>query len=122
MKDVVIYDFKSTSFLSTKEYPPDYHLDQVLIYCAATGSKYWSLVYIAKNNMESLQHYGSFDATSEGRVRVLFDKCQDVYQKFLNWKQHGGDIPFQKCGCYFCQNEKLNTVTLPQFVITEVPG
>ena len=111
-----VYDFKSTANISyNNKKPNDYHIPQILIYCKALNAKGASLVYIDKRNLEIRQFNIDYDAKAEQIIIETFQKCEEVYEKLKDWD--GVKIPFPKCGCWGCMEEKLNKIEVPRITV-----
>lgn len=99
-----LYDFKSTSNITyCWDHPSEMHKDQLIVYMAGLGITTGYIVYIDKRNLTTRQHLVEFD---QERLYQLFKKANKVYRALKVWKENGKkEIPFEKCGCFFCENE-----------------
>lgn len=103
-----VFDFKTRSSWYKFNPPNDAHITQLAIYMAALNADYGQIVYISKKNLEVKTYpedgYWWFD---EDRIEEAVDKCLDI----AAWVQEDGfpesleDIPFEKCGCFVCDQE-----------------
>jgi hypothetical protein len=110
-----IYDFKSERSVSylprdekTKEHiARDFHEAQMQLYTHArfldpkkpvSGPQTY-LLYIDKNDLSVVQIQVKYDGT---KVSAILEKYKRVYEG-LGAKE----CPFEPCGCWFCEQEKL---------------
>jgi hypothetical protein len=100
------YDFKSTANIKfNSKKVADHHRDQLLVYMAGLGAKEGAIVYIDKRDLSPKQFIIQSD---QQRIKDIFAKITRVYEAELAWKKSKDKkIPFEKCGCYFCTEEKL---------------
>ena len=95
--------------------PIDRHLDQLHIYMQGLGVEQGKLVYVSKNDLSDIREWPCPDADSsaiqfdESRYEQLVTKAKRIRNQI--W-MHGiatseAEIPLEKCGCYFCQEESL---------------
>lgn len=114
----VIYDYKTRAGLSYKFNPPkESHVDQIQLYMAATGARRAQLVYISRKDLSETYRWPADDEDEERefilydpeRVSYLLDRAKDIRDAV---QEHGiaeapEEIPFEKCGCWFCETETL---------------
>lgn len=106
--------------------PVDRHLDQLHLYMRGLSVEQGRLVYVSKNDVGDIRQWPPSD---EDQPHVAFD--QDRYDQFVTkakrirdaiWADGiattPADIPFQDCGCYFCQEEDLAFPETPAPVTT----
>ncbi|MFB6187581.1 MAG: PD-(D/E)XK nuclease family protein [Halobacteriaceae archaeon] len=113
-----IYDFKTRSDYSNKEQefifldpPVGRHINQLHVYMYCLGIHEAQVVYISKSNL-SVETYPNdraleFDPDRFGR---LVDKAREIK---YHVEQEGiprdeRDVPFEKCGCFVCDQEQLD--------------
>jgi len=95
--------------------PVDRHLDQLHIYMQGLGVERGKLVYVSKNDLSDIREWPRSDADSsviqfdESRYERLVTKAKRIRNQI--WT-HGiatteAEIPIERCGCYFCQEESL---------------
>lgn len=96
--------------------PVDRHLDQLHVYMEGLGVDRGKLVYVSKNDLGDIREWP--DATADDDA-IAFDA--DRYERVVAKARRVRDevwangiatapteIPFPKCGCYFCQQETLD--------------
>ena len=106
-----VYDFKTRASWYNFDPPTQRHLDQMYVYMAALDAEYGQVVYLSKGDLEvrTWPEDGFFEF-SEERFNELIAKARRIA---LVLEEQGiadsvEDIPFDRCGCYFCQEEVLN--------------
>jgi hypothetical protein len=106
----VVYDFKTRSSWYNFDPPNDRHVDQLHVYMAALGARHGQVVYISKSDMEVRtwpeDRWFDFD---HDRWADVVDRAETIRDAIC---EHGipddpEDIPFEPCGCYFCDEETL---------------
>lgn len=105
-----IYDFKSRNGWYRFDPPKDRHLDQMHVYMAATGAEYGQVVYVNKGDLEirTWPEDGFFEFDPD-RFEAIVAKARRIRGAI----QSGGiasseaQIPFDRCGCFLCDNETL---------------
>lgn len=110
LENDAIHDFKTKSGWYKFNPPTQRHLDQILIYMEMSDVRKGQVVYISKKDM-SIRTYpenGYFEY-DEQRVHELKSKCAKVAEKIVRqgYPSKKVEIPFDKCGCYFCKQEEL---------------
>lgn len=108
----VCYDFKSRNGWYNFDPPTQRHLDQMYIYMAALGAREGQVVYISKADPTDLRPYpdgGTFEYDGE-RVAELVTKAKEIRDEILRngIATSADEIPFEKCGCWVCDNENLS--------------
>lgn len=116
MENDAIYDFKTRSGWYSFSPPKQRHLDQILIYMEMSDVRKGQVVYISKKDM-SIRTYpedGFFEYDKQ-RTHELKMKCAKIAEKIVQrgYPQSRHDIPFDKCGCFFCNQETLTFDHLP---------
>ncbi len=105
-----IYDFKTRNGWYRFDPPKERHLDQIHIYMAATGATHGQLVYVSRSDLEvrtwPVNGFFEFDAERFDRLVDRAGRIRDAVDA------HGiaatpEEIPFDRCGCYLCDNESL---------------
>ena len=104
------YDFKTTANIKyNADGIKDYHKDQLLVYMAGIKAKNGAIVYIDKRDLSPKQFTVAVD---NKRINDLFAKINKVYKAYKDWVSNKiTEMPFEKCGCYFCKSEKLKSIT-----------
>jgi len=107
----VVYDFKTRASWYNFDPPTQRHLDQIYVYMAALDAEYGQVVYLSKGDLEirTWPEDGFFEFDQE-RFDDLVAKAQRIRDAV---EEHGvaqavREVPFQRCGCYFCDNELLD--------------
>ena len=107
--DSICYDFKSTANIKfNSDGVKEYHKDQLLVYMGGIKAKKGILVYIDKRDLATRQ----FEVLPDNeRIKSIFAKADKVYEAYEKYiKSKDKKIPFEKCGCYFCKDEKLKVI------------
>ena len=106
-----VYDFKTRGSWYNFDPPVQRHLDQLYVYMAALDAEYGQVVYLSKGDLEvrTWPEDGFFEFSDE-RFDELVARAQRIA---LVIEEQGiadsvEDIPFDRCGCYFCQEEVLD--------------
>jgi hypothetical protein len=106
-----VYDFKTRASWYNFDPPTQRHLDQMYVYMAALDAEYGQVVYLSKSDLEvrTWPEDGFFEF-SEERFDFLVAKARRIA---LVIEEQGiadsvEDVPFDRCGCYFCQEEELD--------------
>jgi len=106
-----VYDFKTRASWYNFDPPTQRHLDQMYVYMAALDAEYGQVVYLSKSDLEvrTWPEDGFFEF-SEERFDELVAKARRIA---LVIEEQGiadsvEDVPFDRCGCYFCQEEELD--------------
>lgn len=106
-KNDFVIDIKSIKDLYYVKFEPmPAHVFQINIYMAMAKSTMGELFYIQKNDLQTKSHFLKFD---KKLLSETFEKIKLVYEAlriFDNGKNMV--IPFDKCDCYACRNEKLH--------------
>lgn len=105
----ICYDFKSTANIKfNSDGVKDYHKDQLLVYMAGIKAKKGIIVYIDKRDLSARQ----FEVLPDDeKIKSIFAKVSRVYDAYAKYKKSKDKkIPFEKCGCYFCKDEKLKVI------------
>lgn len=119
-----IHDFKTKSTFYFHDPPIHYHGDQVTLYMAMSGAREAKIVYLSKKNFyderdEIDEPYrittwpeeeDSFIQFDPMRVNDLTEKAKEVGRPIERDGLPSGpeDIPFEKCGCWVCEQEQLD--------------
>lgn len=95
--------------------PVERHIDQLQIYMRGMDVNRGELVYISKNDMGDIREWPNSNMDLEhikfdkGRYSQLVQKATAVRDQV--WTDgiasNPNEIPFDKCGCYFCNEESL---------------
>jgi len=106
-----VYDFKTRASWYNFDPPTQRHLDQMYVYMAALDAEFGQVVYLSKGDLEvrTWPEDGFFEF-SEERFNELVAKARRIA---LVIEEQGiadsvEDIPFDRCGCYFCREEVLD--------------
>lgn len=108
--DDVVVDWKSRGSFYRFSPPSDRHLNQLTLYQAALGKPEARIVYISKKDLEVRpwpeNDTHSFDAE---RFDTLIEKAKRIQAEIdeNGIAESEDEIPFEKCGCYICDNEEL---------------
>lgn len=106
-KNDFVIDIKSIANLYYVKFDPmKPHISQINIYMSMAKSEKAEILYIQKKNLETLTHTIKFD---QALLNNTFEKIKLVYNalKLFDNGNNAG-IPFDKCDCYSCREEKLN--------------
>lgn len=108
----VVYDFKSRSGWYKHNPPTQRHLDQLYIYMAALRAREGRVVYINKSDPADQRPYpeaGTFEYDAS-RVAELVAKAQEIRDEIIRngLPASADEVPFEKCGCWVCDNENLD--------------
>jgi hypothetical protein len=107
---LAVYDFKTRNGWYNFDPPTQRHLDQLYVYMAGVGVGRGQLVYLSKSDLEVRtwpeDDFVDFD---QERFDELLAKAQRIrdYIRDEGYPDSPADIPFERCGCYFCENETL---------------
>jgi hypothetical protein len=118
-----VYDFKTQASI----YPKDYHADQIQLYLHGLAEEEFSgdltgeVVYIKKSDLTVEQAPNGPVEYDPDRVDELLDRAIKVRDAIIDLMERyersynelifaidEDDIPFEKCGCFFCENEEVN--------------
>lgn len=102
-----VIDLKSINGFNWVEGSPmKSHTIQLMVYMKALGISEGKIVYVDKNTLKTLSHDVKID---EDELKEVYAKIERVYQALKKWDSEGkfNKIPFDKCGCFFCRQEKL---------------
>lgn len=101
--------------------PRDKHIDQLHVYMKGKGVEKGELLYLDAReflnykNVVTVSHKIEFDDDRWAEILSRISKVLKEVRKYdLGQKEESKfsldaeDIPFEKCGCYFCKNESLN--------------
>jgi len=121
-KERVVYDYKTQKSI----YPKDYHQDQLQLYMHSLALDEFEkppkagLVYMSKCDLTVQEHPDELIDYDPERVAEIKEKAIEVRDAIIDLMRdyvlgydalkqriEPGDIPFKKCGCYFCQQEDL---------------
>ena len=97
----VVYDLKFIGKNYLPKSPLPHHVSQLNCYMLGARVRNGCLVYVSKMNL-ALKIF-ELEFNKDLYVSDIM-KVKEVYDKLLTWKK-GDVIPFEKCGCYFCENE-----------------
>jgi CRISPR-associated exonuclease Cas4 len=96
--------------------PNERHIDQLHIYMRGTGASRGNIIYISKNDLKEIRRWPDEGADSEyvqfdeARYTSLVSKAQRI--RDVIWSEGiasvESEIPFEKCDCYFCEEESLD--------------
>lgn len=102
-----IYDFKTRSGWYKHNPPVSRHHDQLMMYMAATGIKKGRVIYLSKKDFEVRPDPEIVEFDVERYSQVL-EKFRDVRKAVRDVPDpvFVEEIPFKKCGCYFCDHEE----------------
>lgn len=103
--DEAVYDFKTTAGIRyVRNSPKDYHIAQLMCYMFCTGREKGKLVYVSKTDMEVVEHEVEFE---QEWFEDKLDKLVEVKKAFKEQLESDSvdKNPFEKCGCWLCQNE-----------------
>lgn len=107
----VVYDFKTRNGWYNFDPPVQRHLDQLQLYMAGlSGVDEARVIYLSKGDMEVRQWPGDGTfAWDEDRYAELINRAVRIRDAI---EAHGfattaEEIPFERCGCFFCENETL---------------
>lgn len=105
-----VYDFKTRNGWYNFDPPNDRHLDQMHVYMAALGADYGQVVYLSKADMEVRTYpqdgFFEFDADRFDRLVAKAKRIRGAIEE-QGFASSASEIPFETCGCYFCENESL---------------
>lgn len=106
-----VYDFKSRNGWYNFDPPTQRHLDQMYVYMAALDVREGRVVYVNKADPTDIEPYpesGTFEY-SASRMSELIKKAKEIRDVILRDGYPSGpeEIPFEKCGCWVCNNESL---------------
>lgn len=111
----VVYSLKVRNGWYNFSPPVDRHIDQLHIYMRGAGVDRGKLVYFSKNDIADIQEwptsngqppYVEFDPERYKRLVAKANRIRDaVWTDGIATEPQ--EIPFEKCGCYFCQEESL---------------
>jgi hypothetical protein len=105
-----VYDFKTRASWYNFDPPTQRHLDQMYVYMAALGADRGQVVYLSKSDMgvRTWPEDGFFEF-DRGRFDQLVEKAQRIKAAIDvdGLPETVDDIPFERCGCYFCEEENL---------------
>ena len=105
-----VYDWKTRSSWHNFDPPVDRHLDQLHVYMAALGAERGQVVYLHKGTMEVRtwpeDDWFTFD---DERFEAIVGKAQRIREAIARdgIAERVEEIPFERCGCYFCREETL---------------
>lgn len=106
-----VYDFKSRGGWYNFNPPTDRHVDQLTIYMNALEATGGQVVYISKKDLEvrTWPENGTFEYDGK-RLAALVSKAKEIRDELYanGLPQSRAEIPFEKCGCYFCDQESLS--------------
>lgn len=99
--------------------PIQRHLDQLHIYMQGLGVERGQLVYVSNNDIDDLCVWPATDTETDyvtfnqERFESLVTKAQQIRDAIVKQgiATEPAEIPFQRCGCYFCENEQLSFPT-----------
>ena len=111
----VVYGLKVRNGWYQFSPPIERHIDQLQVYMRGMDVDRGKLIYVSKNDIGDIREWPSPDAEfpfvelNKERYNRLVEKATTVRNQI--WK-HGiasrpGEIPFEKCECYFCREESL---------------
>lgn len=110
-KQGVVYDYKSRGGWYNFDPPTQRHTDQLLVYMDALGARDGRVVYISKKDLEvrPWPEDGTFAFDAE-RLAELVTKAKEIRDAIVTngIATDESEIPFDKCGCYFCGEESLH--------------
>jgi CRISPR-associated exonuclease Cas4 len=117
--DEMVVDWKTKRDLQHVHPPVQEHIEQLTLYMHMAGASAGQLVYIQRDDL-SVQQYPSRDdarctiAYDEQRFKQLIARAWYVRQAIEKYgiATTRGEIPFEKCGCWKCNNED-ETLDLP---------
>lgn len=101
--------------------PVDRHLDQLHAYLKGLGIGCGVILYVSKNDVADCRRWPPTDAEQK-TVEFddeRFDKIAEKADRIRSEIWHNGiasnkqEIPFDPCGCYFCNSEELRFPTSP---------
>jgi len=104
----LVADIKSINGLTyVSSSPMREHLVQLNVYLKGLGINDGQIVYVNKPNMELAKHDFKYD---EKMYQGMCMKLITIYVALKRWDAEGTfeQIPFSKCGCYFCKSENLD--------------
>lgn len=108
----VVYDFKSRAGWYNFDPPTQRHMDQLQVYMHALGADHGQIVYISKKDLE-VRTYPEDGATFEqnaAHMTNLRTKAAEIRDAILRngIAQDESEVPFDRCGCWICDNESLD--------------
>jgi CRISPR-associated exonuclease Cas4 len=107
--NAVVCDVKSRHGWYKFNPPIQRHLDQLLVYMYALDAQYGQVVYVSKKDLEvrTWPKDGYFEFDQE-RFDHLVEKAKTIRDSAEDGvPTDADDIPFEQCGCWVCDNEKL---------------
>lgn len=104
-----IIDWKSRASFYKHNPPVQRHLDQLLVYMNALDVQYGQVIYVSKKDLEIRpwpeKDYFEFD---EERFEYIVEKAKRVREASQDGVPTDTEsIPFDSCGCWVCNNERL---------------
>lgn len=109
-----VYDFKTTGNIKYTDGAKEKHERQLEIYLRLAGREKGAIAYIDRRYPHNIKQYKV--EKSDERFRSIVENVKEVKKVIEGWKGADiilqDDIPFEKCGCYFCNNEDLANCTL----------
>lgn len=107
----IVYDFKSRSSWYRFDPPTQRHIDQLLVYMHALDVQEGQVVYVSKKNLE-VKTWPEDDtfAFDVDRYEALVRRARHIRDVIATEgiARTKEDIPFEKCGCWICDNESLS--------------
>ena len=103
-----VIEYKSTSSLKyVTEEPKEEHIAQATLYMKGKKRKKATIIYFRKTDFKMISHSIEFD---KGLYDSIIDKYADVKEaiKIVPSPRTEEEVPFMKCGCYLCKNERLD--------------
>jgi len=106
-----VHDFKTRNGWYNFDPPVQRHLDQLHLYMAGLPHVDEArVIYLSKGDMEVRQwpEDGTFEFNPD-RYEELIAKAERICAEIEanGMPETVDDIPFEKCGCYFCEQETL---------------
>ena len=111
----VVYGLKVRNGWYQFSPPIERHIDQLHVYMRGMDVERGKLIYVSKNDIGDIREWPSPDAElpfvefNKDRYNRLVEKATSVRNQI--WTRgiasRPSDIPFEKCGCYFCREESL---------------
>lgn len=107
----VVYDFKTRNGWYNHNPPTQRHLDQLYVYMAALDVDRGCIVYVNKGDLldQRVWPEQGFVDLDEDRLDELVAKARRIGDAIAadGVAASPGEIPFDRCGCYFCDEESL---------------
>lgn len=107
-----VEDFKTRGSWYRHNPPVQRHLDQLFMYMLSLKVGKGRIVYVSKKDYEvrTYPESGMLELDEQRVFQELLPKLEEVKEavKKAPEPEYEEDVPFEKCGCWICDNEETN--------------